>query len=164
MPNHRSRGKTVGERIPQCQLWGLLASGRSTLGPLSCRRGLLERKFEYVMDVGSIQHTHLTQPTVNTYGSTLCRACGGSFVGTGDEWMWAPPSRGLRPLKRIGNRSADNLHNHTVPTVTDVQRPGLGPLVRRGFWPMGQSSSIQSAFHKHVFGSCILDVSSLGLM
>lgn len=57
VPNHRSRGKTVGERMPQCQLWGLLASGRSTLGPLSCGRGFLERKFEYVMDVGSVQHT-----------------------------------------------------------------------------------------------------------
>lgn len=44
------------------------------------------------------------------------------------------------------HRSTDNLHSDKRPTVTDMQRPGLGLLVRRGFWPLGQSSSIQSPF------------------
>lgn len=108
---------------------GLLASGRSTQGPLSCGR---EGTFEYVMTVGAFS-THSTQPTVSTYVSTPCRACGGFFVGTGDEQDVGSPLRGLRPLRRAGN---------TGPTVTATQRPGLGPRARRGFWPLGQSHSI----------------------
>lgn len=103
VPNHRSRGKTVGEG--ECPSVSVGAAGirEEHTGAIVLRAGFLEGKFECVMTVGAFS-THSTQPTVSTYVSTLCRACGGLFLGTGDEQDVGSPLRRSEASQKSGEQ------------------------------------------------------------
>lgn len=58
VPNHRSRSRSCRKEasVPPMSAFGpCWHRGRSTLGPLYCRWGFLDRKFELLMNVGSVQ-------------------------------------------------------------------------------------------------------------
>lgn len=99
--------------------------------------GFLEGKFERVMTVGAFG-THSAQPTVSTYVSTLCRACGGFFVGTGDEQdVGSPLKRSEASQKSRGQVHRQFTQRHSADCYWHSMMPWAGPAGEKRILVLG---------------------------